>query len=82
MERVKPSFTLPMGDVPRSWSPMMTRDSQMSSLGFGVGFLRWVFFLFSTNGKSFDPYVMREKLGAGPEKGSQKRLNGYNGSNL
>lgn len=60
----------------------MTRDSQTSSLGFGVGFLPSVFFLFSTNGKSFDPHVMREKLGAGLGKGSQKRLNGCNGSDL
>lgn len=60
----------------------MTKDSQMSSLEFGFGFLHWVFFLFSTNGKSFNPQVMREKLGAGLGKGSQKTLYGYNGSNL
>lgn len=78
-ERVKPTFTLPMGDALRSWSPVIARDSQTWRLGFGVGFLGFgvgFFFLFATNGKSFSPHIRREKLGAGQGKGGQKAWKG------
>lgn len=74
VERVKASFTLPVGSAPRSWRPVMARDRQASALGFGLGFLGWgfFFFLFTAHGKFFSPQVGREKLGAGVGKSGQK----------
>lgn len=85
-ERVKPTFTLPMGDALRSWSPVMARDSQTWRLGldfwvwgwiFGFGFI--FFQLFATNGKSSSPHIRREKLGAGQGKDGQKAWKGGDG---
>lgn len=56
VERVKPSFTLPMGDAPRPWK-------KLSDITFGVwGWIfGWVFFSYLPQMENFSAHMSGQK---------------------